>query len=70
MESSTSKIILAFLAGAAAGTALGILLAPEKGEKTREKIRGSFDDLSDKARDLYGKYVTPKKAKLEDDEAL
>ncbi len=30
--------IVAFLAGVAAGVAAGILLAPEKGDKTRAKI--------------------------------
>jgi len=32
------KAILAFLGGVAAGAAIGVLLAPEKGEDTRKKI--------------------------------
>ncbi len=56
MENSTSKVILAFLAGAAAGTALGILLAPDKGEETRQKLKDSFDDISEKAKNVYTKY--------------
>ncbi len=36
--SSSSKTFIAFLAGLAAGTAIGILYAPEKGEVTREKL--------------------------------
>ena len=35
----TSKILCAFVTGAAVGTALGILFAPEKGEKTRKKLQ-------------------------------
>lgn len=41
------KTILALLAGAAIGVGLGILFAPDKGEKTREKIKGNLDDLTD-----------------------
>ena len=40
---NTSKILLGFVAGAAIGGALGILLAPDKGSETRRRIveRGS-----------------------------
>lgn len=48
----TTKILTAFIAGAAIGAALGILFAPEKGSETRRKIneegRKVMDDLSDK----------------------
>lgn len=38
----------AFLGGAIAGTALGILLAPEKGSETRTKIGDAVDDFCKK----------------------
>lgn len=42
---------LAFVAGLAAGAALGILLAPKSGKETRDSIRdrarGAKDDLDD-----------------------
>jgi len=37
-----SKLLLALVAGAAAGLVAGILLAPEKGSETREKIKDSL----------------------------
>lgn len=37
--------ISAFIGGAVAGAALGILLAPNKGSETRSKITNTIDDF-------------------------
>jgi len=44
---NTTKILLGFIAGAAIGGALGILLAPDKGSETRRKIVEKGSDLGD-----------------------
>lgn len=38
----------AFLGGAIAGSALGLILAPESGKDTRSKIAGAIDDFCKK----------------------
>lgn len=40
------KILLGFVAGAAAGAITGILLAPDKGKVTRENLAQKTTDLS------------------------
>lgn len=46
-----SKVLVALLAGIAAGAALGILFAPEKGTETRDKLTESLKKLGDSLRD-------------------
>jgi len=55
MKSGTAKLLAAFLAGAAAGASLGILLAPDKGSETRKKIKDKLSALGEKATQAYKK---------------
>lgn len=44
---SKSKLILAFLGGAAAGAALGIFFASDKGSEMRKKVTDKAKDFAD-----------------------
>ncbi|MBO4787148.1 MAG: YtxH domain-containing protein [Prevotella sp.] len=44
----TVGYIGAFLGGAIAGAALGLLMAPETGKDTRKKISGTIEDFCEK----------------------
>ncbi|MBC5838885.1 YtxH domain-containing protein [Flavobacterium muglaense] len=48
-----NKVILGVLSGFAAGAILGILYAPDKGEKTRKKIKRKSQDYADDLKDKY-----------------
>ncbi len=49
---SAGSLILAFLIGGIAGAAAALLLAPQSGKETREKISDLAEDVSDKAKEL------------------
>jgi gas vesicle protein len=50
MEDNT-KVVVALLAGLAAGAALGILFAPERGTDTRDKLNDALKNLGDSIKD-------------------
>ena len=50
MSKDAGKTILALFAGLAAGVALGVLLAPEKGEDTRHKISDATNKITNDLR--------------------
>jgi gas vesicle protein len=47
MSKSSVSAILGFVAGAAAGAALGVLFAPDKGTSTRKKIKNQAQKVGD-----------------------
>jgi gas vesicle protein len=53
MSSSTGNMLIAVLAGAVVGAGIGILLAPDKGSVTRQKLKDGVDKSKD---DLMEKY--------------
>ena len=53
MKNSASSFIFGLLAGAAVGVVAGILLAPDKGSVTREKLRKKASEIGEDLRDRF-----------------
>jgi len=54
---SKKNVLIGSLAGAAAGAIAGILLAPDKGSKTRKKISTKTKETADGIKDSFGNFV-------------
>jgi gas vesicle protein len=74
-----TKVVVALLAGLAAGAALGILFAPDAGNETRDKLSESLKNLGDSIKEtaaseidnltgLKDKIINNFKAKIADAE--
>lgn len=48
---TAGKVMVGVLAGATVGLLTGILIAPDSGKKTREKLMGKSKDLKNKVTD-------------------
>jgi len=55
---SSGKILLGVLAGIAVGATLGILFAPDKGSKTRKKIREKGDEYADELGEKFNEFIS------------
>lgn len=64
MANNNGNSALALLFGAAIGVGVGILFAPDKGSKTRGKIKENLDDLKDQAKTKYSSFEEEAKEKF------
>ena len=53
MSTKGTNVAIALLAGIAIGAGMGILMAPEKGSKTRKKIKGGYCDATGEIKSKY-----------------
>jgi gas vesicle protein len=61
---NNSKVLLGFLAGAFAGSILGVLFAPDKGAETRRKISEKTEDMSNALKEKVSNFTGEMKRKL------
>lgn len=54
----SGNVLLGVLAGVAAGALMGILLAPDKGTKTRKQLLNKGEDFADELKEKYDELVT------------
>ncbi|MDR0265193.1 MAG: YtxH domain-containing protein [Sphingobacterium sp.] len=52
-KNNSTGLLLAMVAGAALGTLVGLLVAPNSGKKTRKKIKAKTRDLKEQAKHKY-----------------
>lgn len=54
---SAGKVLLGVVAGVAAGTVLGMLVAPGKGSTTRKKLARTGSEYAEEAKDKFNEYI-------------
>jgi|JI10StandDraft_1071094.scaffolds.fasta_scaffold877772_2 gas vesicle protein len=64
---NNGKIIVAALTSLAVGGILGVLLAPDKGSRTRRKVMDKTEDWMEDVKDKVSNYLHEMKAKMEQD---
>jgi gas vesicle protein len=64
MSNTSGNSLLALLTGALIGAGIGILYAPDKGSKTREKIKDGFQDAKDDLKNKLDEVSEQLKSKL------
>jgi gas vesicle protein len=52
---TTSKVLLGIIGAAAAGVVIGLLIAPDKGSETRQKIKKTAGEWADNLSHLWDK---------------
>jgi len=63
---SSGKVLLALLAGVAAGALLGVLFAPDKGSGTRKKFSRKGEDYAEELTEKFNELITGFKEKFAD----
>lgn len=53
MSNNTGNTVLALLTGVAIGAGVGILFAPDKGSRTREKFKDGFEDAKNELKSRF-----------------
>ena len=63
---TTSKVILGIIGAAAAGVVIGMLVAPEKGEETRKKLKKTAGEWADNLSHLWERGKEAGKQEVQD----